>query len=571
MREPSPLPASMVEPASNRKWQPLRAPISLKPPTTFYRATGVFAKDIVHHANVLVTMLLASCFALYLPWVGKLMDGRTYDLNMQLITSNAASIYLSMLIACAFVFGLVLSSDEVESRTITLLDSLPCSRYRHLAYKFLAGAVMLIVWAITAALLMGWLSENGLTLLLALMRDKIALFSVALDYPGTGPITLLQCASLLLTGLVSGLLFQGLAGSAILGILAYCAYLLVVGHLFIEKNYSDSAVNWINAVGLIAWAAFMIFLYPRVFRRTHDHRSDAAGRIEATSRSWRDVTSFLQYRRTRTTKVAFDPPDRYLLRVPVATLCGFILVVLPLVSWAIGIANMNLYFWIPIIGFPLAVALVGTGAWLPEERQSARFSSYTLPVSRSAIFWPRVRTTMIAAVLLSLCTLTGMMLTVYAAMKPGDRFELLERIPWELTIAVGAVFSLFLLGFLFRLFYSSRMIATAFAAMVTLAWIPAAVASMSNFASLHGVPRGGTLASADIPAECFIYGFWMFAVICALPIGVSYLGFCRTRLLETSERTRGSISLVLFLLLIIWGGFLLATPPTDIYTILFVH
>ncbi|MGI8906007.1 MAG: ABC transporter permease [Candidatus Sumerlaeaceae bacterium] len=535
------------------------------------RSGGVFAKDLLHHFKIVVTMILASCFAVYLPWLAELFDGRNATPPMQKLQENAASIYLALLITSAFVFGLVLSADEVENRTLSFLDTLPCSRMQHFMHKFAVGAVMLLIWTIVAALLMGWLSDNGFALLRSLVRDKIQLFSVALDFHSSGPITLLRCISLLVTGLACGFLFQNLAPSAILGILVYCTYLVTVGKLFVRKNHTDQTIMLINGVSLAVWTLLMVAAYPRMFRHTHTYRADAAARVEASSPWWQRITSFLQYRRTRHTRVPFDPPHRYLLRLPVTLLC-VVCAITPGVNALTKVEAdnaPNLYLML-MFGVPVTVALIGSGLWLPEERVSPRFAVYTLPITRQRIFWPRIAAAGVALLAIYLSCLVGFsFIAISKFLENGWR---IESFPLEMPLfTLGVLGALMSCGAMFRLFYKSRLIATVFSCMVVFAWALVAAQSWVGYAHTLGYRSPPRLYDTWMGFAPLLYALWIMLIVVGLPVLVSYLGFCRTRLLETAERTRGSISLVLFVVLIVWGAFLINTVPAQLITMLFVR
>jgi hypothetical protein len=148
----------------------------------------------------------------------------------------------------------------------------------------------------------------------------------------------------------------------------------------------------------------------------------------------------------------------------------------------------------------------------------------------------------------------------------------MEETPWEGAMLIfGALMALSQLAAMFRLFYGNRLIAAVFACMVCFQWVIMAGHGWSVFAHSQGYLTPRRPDSLPMSWQLIAYSVWIMLVGIALPLLVSYLGFCRTRLLEAMERTRGAVSLVIFLLLIVWGSFLILTVPSQLFTMLFVR
>jgi hypothetical protein len=216
--------------------------------------------------------------------------------------------------------------------------------------------------------------------------------------------------------------------------------------------------------------------------------------------------------------------------------------------------------------------MVCSGVWVREERVAPRFSVYTLPLTREQIFWPRIRAVIWCSLATATCVSIGLMaIGVHMYIKDPVKNPL-EDIPVEaFFLLYGALLSLGQLSAMFRLFYGNRLIAAVFACMVLFPWFFIGGQAWVLFAQTEGYaspPRPGSL---PMSWSLVTYTLWIIAVITGLPLLVSYLGFCRTKLLETSERTRGVVSLVVFLLLIVWGSFLVLTVPTQLFTMMFVR
>lgn len=528
---------------------------------SLFRATGMFGKDLLHLTGTFLLMLGLPVFLLFLSQADRLLNGKAIPLDE--LRNAAGSIYLVMLVVSAFVFGLALSFGEVESRTIPFLDKLPARPYSHFRRKLMTALLLLAVWVAAEGLILGVLGRQGLSLLWKLAVDPPSLFSRL--WQGGGILMVLtQTLSLVLTGLISGCLCRSLLASVVTGFAGF-GMLLAAGIIMSSTHsvpYGTPDFRW--QLITTAWCVLMVLAWPRAFRWTEFRRSDAAARVESSSRAWMRLTGLLNF---RLHGLPFDPPNRSLLRVPfllLTVISGVLSHVLPRLP---APASDGMQIWVLLLGG--AVALLGSASWLPEEREAGRFFLFSLPVSRARLFWPRMATLFAGNAVLGTVTAFSMGWGIYLLASPETRrtltfFEVIHSSLFLLIITT--VVSIGLLGALFRLFFRNTITPAVFAYLVGGCWAVLSAITLENTVSSGRTDIGsGLLESAGDQATQLI---WNLLLPVALPLLTTWLAFCHSRLLELPERTRNTLGLILFFALLLWGGLLLTASPAHFSALL---
>lgn len=517
-----------------------------------FRATGVFGKDLIRHSRLVPLMTILSIAFLFLPLVpGLLKGGRQFTLSATL-QNFAPTAYLGMLAACAYLFGLVLSSDESESETMPLLGSLPLRPLSLLLQKLGAATTLLLAWAFITLLVYCAFIVRPPAYLLSYLGT--APTGVSFMYYGmSGTVSLLQTAALLLTGLLAGILLRNVMASAIVGISLHFAYALALSYS-VEGGTREIALPVIT-VGLAVWCGFILLVYPALFRRRLMPAGRTFARPQKLPAAWHRALSLRLFRRS------YDAPTLHQLRVP--SLC---LVALSAICGFLTPSLHNSFIFVPSLFALLFLgALCGAGAFGFEERLSARGMVYTLPVGRSRLYWPRILTAVGGGALMAVAgvaaLLAGLSLSTVRGLSQGDREALVSGVGVMFATSAVAVVPL---AALLRLFYRSIVVAAALASVVTICWSAAAVFTVAGLLLTTAGPED--LLTGQWGA--WVQIAWILLVPPALTAATGWIAFCRSRLLEAGESTRGRIGLAVTVLLLGWGSFLIGLSPAHLWILL---
>jgi len=504
-----------------------------------YSRFGAIAKDVIQHLPLVLVLIALSVLVMYLPWFMNL-SGLHYKPDV--LYHNAPGIYLVMLTTTVYLLGLVLSSSENEARTQALIDILPASTWKHLLYKVTAGFILITFWVVFAGIFMGGLSGRGLELFSTLTSGSHRVLG-AMEFTSSGTVKFLQFAGAFMTALLTGMLFESLALAAIAGMVIYATLSQLIGSYLMSHQSNVTSLSFLT---LGSYIAVLTLLYRPVVRyNRRRHNTSAAEATRASNRISKGMYLHLA-------GLSFDPPNRHVLRFPA---------VLAILSTGLIVLVPHSDLFIVGVGFyPMVAAAMGASAWTADERNGARFLTYSLPVTRNQLFWPRIGAITAAALVYGLCLLVvvGAAAVVFGSEQRRDQFlsELDKQGMMMILCVAGAVVTAYL-GALFRLFFRSIIITAIVAVVIVLVWGTIALVGSDQ---LYAWSEGNK-------TELTIHGLWLALVGLGLPLLCMWITYCRSHLLERPEAVRARVALVLFFLLVVWGGFLLATPPTHLIKI----
>lgn len=514
-----------------------------------FRNYGLIAKDLVQQGRLVVIMLIATVLVQFAPWISLDLSDHT----RQALYQVAPDVFHAMFIATALLFGIVLSSDEVEHKTTTLLLAQPISPLGVMLRKLVVGLLLLGAWVVLAGLTLGFISGYGLEMFSVLGRQNFRLLTLMDSFQGA-PMVPLVGLSLLITGLTFGWVFRTMVSSALLAAVAFFAYLTLLDKVLAPVGWPPMQRQAMHVAGYLIWLGLMVYLFPRLYRRS----TYAEGLKDFSIPALERAGQYLRFRR-RGKVLPFDPPHARLLRMPAVYLAMFYLVSLPLLA---GDGPGMLF----VLLLPAPAAFVGAAVFTPEERYSSRHFIYALPLVRTRTFWLRARSLGIWGTFIGAAFFVGFAIAVWKSSTPGHRNDI-ESLPVYVPLVIcAASVILFVLGGLYRLLFKSRLAAAFFAYVTLISCLVISVISFSNFLRMEGISGGDS--QVRIPTSAWFYLLWMCCVGIGLPLLALWLAYCRSHLLETSEGLRGRLALLLLLLFVGWGGALLSAAPTHLLSIL---
>ncbi|MBX7246663.1 MAG: hypothetical protein K1X53_14295 [Candidatus Sumerlaeaceae bacterium] len=503
-----------------------RAPVRL-PSVPLLRASGIIGKDLLRYWPFPAFLAVMTWGAILL-----IMISPQGLRNVELF--QAATQFQQMLVVSAYAIGLAVMFEERESKSWMLFRLLPC-RPGVILFQKLVAAILLLAFYFVCALFLSWLQTGGRVY--EISGGAIS-FASALKRGGE-PEAIMAVVAALVTGLALPLLLPpnltvvAIAGPASLGLFIYAVQFLW-GSPFFPPTRAEGALS----ITLFIWSVVMFAIMVHRLYKPNFSLSDEVPELQV-----------VQVANDRVSKKPFDHPVDHHLRYPfLAALVAALFA--PLLFEEIEKSEGAF----ALILMPVLGALIGIAVISDAERVSDRFAMYGLPISRSQIFWPRIRALAGRCAILYLAWIFGVIMA--GSLSKNSSWQ-----AWSFgLIAFAGLFSAALLGFLFSLFVRLKLVALILTGSLELVWC-IAFGTMLLGGYDEFIPIG--------PGEVPVYIGWALIVMLGLPLLALYLAFCRSYLLETSEGRRGLVLLIVGFFLQVWGATLLVTSPYYLYVVIF--
>lgn len=502
-----------------------------------FRRLGVFGKDIAHYAGIPLLFALVINIV-----IGMMRIYATYS-RIPLTDDGLSTVLWMFFLVNAYCVGIAIGTDEEESDTRIFLRRLPIPAYRVLVGKIAAGLFLMATYAVVALLAAALISGRGLELFGTVIQwyGKTTASGAHVNTP---PIEL--TFALLLTGITAGLTLGSLSLAGIGGLAIMVGAAIGFDRFmanFIVPDYVESCSRW----SMWIWVASMAGIYLWAYSKERPTR--------LFNVSTDSAIDYLRYKPSHGT-AEFDHPGNRCFRSTFLLFSAAPLVLPFLLVWCFpwnsdGLGLSLAFSYILMI---LAGPFLGVSAWTPEERNSAKWFVYALPINRWEIFRQRMVGLCWRAVVMGLCiTIGAMFIIAISEARSGSSqyhtnlFAFLAIVP---TVFLSALTAAFL-----RLFLRLKLAAAAMTIVLMLMWTMELGTCLRN--SVPG-QYGDLLTSTLYPT----YAFILLSAILLVCTGVA---FCRTTLLEQPDSRRSSLLFVMMGVLVVWGGFFIAVSPFDIF------
>ncbi|MEI7635457.1 MAG: hypothetical protein WCK47_14390 [bacterium] len=523
---------------------------------------GLFGKDVTHY---LYLPALMAAVAIFMPPFARmfLMVVRPFraPLDMQRLFDLPPEYLVSFFLLTAFTVGLTLSTDEVELRSRAILDNLPGSRGGYALHKGAAGVVLTAVWLtlVLAPVLViyhntDFWKESALTAgVFQRHGDVFELMS-----SNQIPVWVLYGAlalALVMTGLAAGFIAGNLIGAGLLGVAASVIWLRMV--TLIYPLFTTRDRDWVLLWGSLVWAALMWLIMWRRMRVPLEPRSH--GSLIDTLR---EQAGF--WRLSNKVSVCERPAQRQ-FHLPMLAAALAIVLCLPIVM------IKDIYHeWLvlPTVVQVLAGALIGAYAWSGPERDSIRWFVYTLPVSRSRLYWSRMRALAWRVLLLVGVAVIMSLIEMVWRNAEQSRFTVgpsvndVFRTPAMMRHMVVLLFQDFLTlavsaftAAAFALMQRLKIVVVALSGILTGAWTILGSVSLMAVEGMFGGSGAFQLWS---------YLVWMLLALFGIPLTAGWIAFCKSPMLEAPESKRGMVTVVAFVFLLVWGSLLVSMSPVQL-------
>lgn len=529
---------------------------------------GVFGKDVAHYLYLpalfaVLAVVLQPVVLLIL--VSIVPSGGS--LTMQDLFSMSPSYLVSFFLLTAYAVGLTLSTDEIESRTRAILDNLPGGRAGYALQKSAACIVLTIVWLalIVSAIVLISIVTNA--------PQATAFTEIAIERRGDvfrlmpyvkSPHWLVYGALavlLVITGLAAGFVAGNLIGAGALGMVMSIIWLRIVTLEY--PFFSSPNRDWTLLWGALAWTVLMwLVLWRRLcVAAVPQPQQTFIGVLQEQAATWRF---------NRRVKIS-DSPIRRQFRMPMIAASAGIIVCLPV--FIVTDAADNWTFLTTILQI-LAGALIGAFAWASPERNGLNWFVYALPVPRSQLYWMRIRSlAWRVVILIALVPLLSFIEMIWRAsqgklsssflsiMLHSDQATWGKGMPTVLYIIVLPMAVAAFIASALALMQRMKIVVIALSVAITGVWIFPAFWSQENIAELWG--GAGTFHYCS-------YLLWLLLVVFGIPLTAGWIAFCKSPLLEMPDGKRGLVTVIVFLFMLVWGGFLVAMSPVELVEGLFL-
>lgn len=509
-----------------------------------FRGTGLLGKDLWRYFPLPVLISLISV----VPFVWQRLLG--FPLSW------VAGVFLTSAAVSAFCIGIALTGEEEDSGTRRFMDQLPAKTLRHGWTKLLSGVLLVLLWAVCQSLLLASLTAfpSGLVrTIVDYLYDSYQARHTLLDADRMVALFLvLLPIAQLLTGLASGALIPNLTLSVIVGValewMSMLAWFLVAEKC-LKLNTNGDGAKLVTFLSM--WSILCLGAYLWAYSKPRQPRASLIERL----RPYVTVELSLFHRSRSGSQLVF--PEQKMLRSPLRTLAACALLSLPMFVWRIrGSEIFHDCTMMSALFLVAAACILGSSLWSNAERDGVRFQGFSLPQRPDQMLAQRVKALLVA----DLWFIAWMVVALLAAFGLGwymgkldPSFLRAEQVGKSLRIIlpvsldiVMAYFSLSLLVSFFTLLVRMKLIAMVLGVVVTGFWCVAG-----------GRRPDTTLASAA-------YLVWAEVVSLGLPLLLLFVGYCRSPLLELSEKRRGMVAAATCALLIFWGSFLLGLSPADL-------
>jgi hypothetical protein len=293
----------------------------------------------------------------------------------------------------------------------------------------------------------------------------------------------------------------------------------------------------------IAWIGIMLFIYKRLFAAARDKTGASVyDDIFKMTRKLFPAKSWSPFR---------EPAGPGINSQHIWYLVG-ICIAAPVVAGTLH-ENVVSSSWAAISFALLIGSILGSLMWPSQERNQLNFFSYTLPISRSKVYWSRSAKLILSALGLILAFFTGVVLEISLT---GIRSSFDSYVKVGILCA-GAIISSAFMAATLSFFTRYKIITTFFSMLLAGQWIWLAYIILSFLQNNYTL------------FESYSYLAWVIIVSSVLPLATGYFSYSRSPLLELPEAKRSKIATSLFVTLQLWGIFLVAASPCDIAIILF--